>query len=57
MNFFKNLKNNLKKWLFCFDSDSVAETYPIIKYDPIFIIGDDDSDNSDFDYYTDRHLK
>ena len=49
MNFFKNLKNNFKKWLFCFDSDSVAvaETYPIIKYNPIFTIGADDSDDSD----------
>lgn len=51
MNFFKNLKKKFKKFLFCFDSDSVAvvETYPTVKYNPIFTIGDDDSDYSDIE--------
>ena len=48
MNFFKNLKNNFKKWLFCFHFDSVCEKYPI-KYNPIFTIGDNPSDDTDFD--------
>lgn len=48
MNFFKNLKNKFRKCLFCFHFDTICEINPI-KYNPIFTIDIDNSEESDFD--------
>jgi exonuclease III len=48
MNLLKNFKNKMKKLLFCFNFETVCEKNSI-KYQPIFTIGDVNSDDIDTD--------